>query len=811
MSKKLVYLILFILISYGINKAQTIAYWPFDEQKGIYPSSVISDVSDNDYPLVIGPGGMIVDGKYGNALEAKEQPKIKIDTPEKSLQFGLVKIPIPQGRTVGPMTWYNANFAALMTKGENHLRKQVGFVNPTDCDLNLADFDWTVEFWMNTNKKEQAGVIFEIGEGPRGENNHVTSLNFDPSKNIFTFTNQPSNTKTNILVETNATERNDNKWHHFAFEFSSRDNLLYLFVDGKKQQQSYKIDIKKLNHGDKAYMSIGRDGMWNNPMPGKIDELKFSKGIVYLKNFDAEKDYKPFTFSHVDIVKYKKGLLPLFPNGKNTELPLQYGSRKHLFVDDAIIAEMKDIKFVANPPKLDSVVIDDIKGTFRKHLNVLEDEEGLIRIYNAVDNDYMAVHVSKDGVHFYDPNLQTGTYKNKHNIVLHEPTGMGMVFIDPNAPDKEKYKFLSDFHRRGIFLYTSPDGWLFKRKRIAVLPFRSGSQSQIFYDEQKQIYDTYHRCDFGATVSGETERDFAIVKVKDINKPWPFTPLTQKEAQERANKIRNRGLVPWYLDNGPLTPGGFSVEYPWVFTPKDSLDPEGTDIYVPKAIKYPWAPDTYLAFPLIYFHYENEGPKTRHIYWDDPSRMRGSGPIESQVSVSRNGEDWKRYPRPAYIGIGSHGQDTIHQVYTAQGMVKRGNEIWQYYFGEERYHSSYQKDNYKRAVYRTIQRIDGFVSADSPYGHEGYLITKPLIFKGSKLYLNIDTDAAGYAQVGFLDKNGDPIPEFSVDDCIYINGDFFNTEVEWLKKGKDISELSGKEVQIVFRMRGTKLYAMNIK
>jgi len=37
--------------------AQTIALWPFDEQQGLYPSSVLSDVSSNDCLLVLGLGG----------------------------------------------------------------------------------------------------------------------------------------------------------------------------------------------------------------------------------------------------------------------------------------------------------------------------------------------------------------------------------------------------------------------------------------------------------------------------------------------------------------------------------------------------------------------------------------------------------------------------------------------------------------------------------------------------------------------------------------------------------------------------------
>ena len=68
--------------------------------------------------------------------------------------------------------------------------------------------------------------------------------------------------------------------------------------------------------------------------------------------------------------------------------------------------------------------------------------------------------------------------------------------------------------------------------------------------------------------------------------------------------------------------------------------------------------------------------------------------------------------------------------------------------------------------------------------------------------------------------------------CIYINGDFIETEVEWfpnwneftafegktieevsqikakLKFTKDLSSLEGKEIKMVFRLRGSKLYSM---
>ena len=92
-------------------------------------------------------------------------------------------------------------------------------------------------------------------------------------------------------------------------------------------------------------------------------------------------------------------------------------------------------------------------------------------------------------------------------------------------------------------------------------------------------------------------------ETREISQPWPFTPLTLEALEKIALHKRLDRLRPFFLDNGPLTPGGFGVEYPTAFAPDDSIDPVGTDVYVPKAMKYPWALDTYLGlsadvFPL---------------------------------------------------------------------------------------------------------------------------------------------------------------------------------------------------------------------
>ncbi len=181
--------------------------------------------------------------------------------------------------------------------------------------------------------------------------------------------------------------------------------------------------------------------------------------------------------------------------------------------------------------------------------------------------------------------------------------------------------------------------------------------------------------------------------------------------------------------------------------------------------------------------------------------------VETEVAVSRDGEHWKRYPRPAYIGHGVHGHRVLHMAYMGEGMVRHGNEIWQYYLSNPHYHSWFNRTPPQRAIFRVVQRLDGFVSADAPYTG-GTMETRPFVLSGKKLVLNVKTEATGDVQVGIEDAEGKPIPGYAVDDCIYVNTDDVAATVPWLNKGSDVSSLAGKAVQLVFCMRGAKLFAM---
>jgi hypothetical protein len=188
----------------NIARAETVALWLFDEQQGLYPSCVLGDAATNNCPLVLGSGGQIVEGKYGNSLEPIAQPKIPLTLEGRYTGFKQ-RPKADSSRRTEPMDWANAYFCALMTRGEKHLRQEVGFASPTTTRLNLSDFDWTVEFWyLPTRSGSNDGVVFEIGEGPRGNNDRVTQLLLAAGQKSFTLYNQPSGTRLAIPTDARA-------------------------------------------------------------------------------------------------------------------------------------------------------------------------------------------------------------------------------------------------------------------------------------------------------------------------------------------------------------------------------------------------------------------------------------------------------------------------------------------------------------------------------------------------------------------------------------------------------------------------------
>jgi hypothetical protein len=102
-------------------------------------------------------------------------------------------------------------------------------------------------------------------------------------------------------------------------------------------------------------------------------------------------------------------------------------------------------------------------------------------------------------------------------------------------------------------------------------------------------------------------------------------------------------------------------------------------------------------------------------------------------------------------------------------------------------------------------RTDGFISLHAG-ASEGEFISKPFIFEGDNLELNISTTAAGNARIEIQDIDGQAEPGFGLDNCIPVIGDKIIMPVQW-KNSPELKALNGKVVKLKIVMRECDLYS----
>ena len=144
-------------------------------------------------------------------------------------------------------------------------------------------------------------------------------------------------------------------------------------------------------------------------------------------------------------------------------------------------------------------------------------------------------------------------------------------------------------------------------------------------------------------------------------------------------------------------------------------------------------------------------------------------------------------------------------------MIRKGDEIWQYYCGTQFTHGAYNPKVGDRAggLRRLVQRLDGFISADADY--TGAEFTTPLLtFSGAHLKLNADCSAMGEIWVEIRDEQNRPISDYTLEDSISVDRNHISAPVLW-KKRDSVGKLIGRPVRLHFKLRACKLYAFQFE
>jgi hypothetical protein len=459
--------------------------------------------------------------------------------------------------------------------------------------------------------------------------------------------------------------------------------------------------------------------------------------------------------------------------------PLALGDRKHVFIDGSLLETQEKVAFTVHPPAEREAT--DFHNQFPWEptprfgaaipdvCSIWDEGDRLAMLYTNGGMWGGKPHAvcyaeSPDGLRWSKPELglQTWDGSTRNNIVLRQAC-QGSVIKDPRpgVPDAEKYKFVAWCMNRGFYVFLSPDGKRWRRNETIALPFDPDGSTEVFWDDQAGLYRGYFRALGAGHPQNPHYRAVVRTEVRDILQPWPFKPSAAPV---------------WHVFASPKPSGG---EFPVLEC--------GGEVYRMKAIKYPWAPDVFLAFPWRYKLAQNIRPG-------------------SFLMVSRDGEKWTRYETPYYFESGWELQGrTVREALLEQGMVRRGDRIWQYgtvRFTEHAgalYGGVEHEGGIHDRMIRLSQRLDGFVSLGAgPEG--GVAVTRPLTFKGARLRLNLQ--AKGSVKVAILDESGKPIPGFEAE----VTGDSVEREAAFAG-GADLSSLEGKPVRLRFELRDAKLFA----
>jgi len=446
--------------------------------------------------------------------------------------------------------------------------------------------------------------------------------------------------------------------------------------------------------------------------------------------------------------------------------PVKINGEPQLFLDDYVVGRMAGLtRMIHHPVRIDHPVLDSKRfGTWQPYLSVVfDDRSKRIRLWYDKGQAF-GITESEDGIHW-------GSSRGLQIVAKY-----GCAVIDDGSRERDaKRRFKAAYwlepkgRPRGIFVAFSPDG-------LAWTPYPGNPvlegypvpPAKFKRHQVGDIVDTYYdplRKAYGAALK------------------MPALPEDGYKAAPRAGQLFRR-----------LVGISFSKDFVHWSKPKRIFVPDDKD-------------EGMLEF------YGMGGMHLRgslrigfvRVLRDDLPCDKG-GPVNgigyTVLATSRDGETWHRYRAPFFDRNPKPGT-WDHAMTWVGAVLPVGDEVFLYYGGYARGHKVSR--NTERQLGLARIRKDGYVSLRAGT-QDGALMTKPLVFDGAALTLNIDMAEGGVVRVEVQDDQGRALPGLRLAECDPIVGDHIARMVTW--KGKsDLSSLVGKPIRLRFLMRSADLYA----
>jgi hypothetical protein len=463
---------------------------------------------------------------------------------------------------------------------------------------------------------------------------------------------------------------------------------------------------------------------------------------------------------------------------------IEIGDRRELLVDDFLIQKRDGLELRLQAPVPREVVLKHDapwEGSGCGYHTIFRDGDRIRMYYIAAEltNEdasklssrpiFACYAESKDGLRWVKPELGLFEFAgSKKNNIIWSAKGLDNFtpFKDanPDCRPGERYKAVSS-GPGGLLAYKSADGihWSPLADRPILTKGAFDTQNNAFWDPLRKHYWCYIR-DFHQGI-----RDIRVATSADFRTWTEPVPLQFVDAPDEP--LYTNQVQPYY--RAPHLFVGFPTRY----------------------IERPWSPSM-KALP---------DPEHRQRRMKFHPRY-GTAVTDGLFMTSRDGRRFRRWDE-AFLRPGPERKDNwlYGDCYQNLGLLETAAEDPT---APPELSIYVIEDNWKRAtrLRRYTLRIDGFVALHARH-RRGELVTKRLVFRGTKLSLNFATSAAGHLHVEFQDADGKPFPGFTLVDSDELFGDTLDRKVTW--KGKsDVSSLAGKPVRLRMVLSEADLFSL---
>ncbi len=453
--------------------------------------------------------------------------------------------------------------------------------------------------------------------------------------------------------------------------------------------------------------------------------------------------------------------------------PIDLGSRRELFVDPYLVDRLTDAHLHLHEPVRRETVFrvqEPLENACTGCFNLVQADGKILVYYRGyhptgkheelpegwAESQTANLLVSDDGINFERPSLglvEAEGSKDNNLIIRGSQAHNFCVFLDgnPSAPPDQRFKAVGGEGMNRLFGFTSSDGLVWESVHDGPLDITGAfdSVNVPFWDDYAGCYRIFSRY-FELDEAGERIRAIQSCKSDD------FIHWTQPEPH-----VYNDGVpIEHFYTNATMPCSGAEhilLSFPMRFVPERTKDTEG------------------MSYP-------------------------GGGVSDAVFMTSRDGVHWDRTFMDAWLRPGLEQRNWAHRSQTpAVGLFPTAPDEWSMYVAEH-----YGWDT--NGVRRVTVRPHGFASVRAGY-HGGELLTKPVTFSGSTLYLNYSTSAVGAVTVEIQDLEGRPMESFAAEDMDPLFGDDLDAPVVW-KGSCDLSRLNGVPVRLRFILKDADLFSI---